>query len=109
MNSHKKTKCGKQGEKIVKNVDKKKIYKEPIKSEMETNINVIYSENIFEIYTNNISLQKQLNRLIGTPTEEYKIKRSIAGSKWRISLDDQSKINKIVLRAKIFDMQEENK
>jgi len=86
----------------VKN-EEKKIYKEPIKSEMETNINVIYSENIFEIYTNNVSLQRQLNKLLGEPTEEYKIKRSIAGSKWKISLDNQSKINKIVLRAKIFE------
>lgn len=83
--------------------ENKKIYKEPIKSEMETNINVIYSENIFEIYTNNVSLQRQLNKIIGEPTEEYKIKRSIVGSKWKISLDDQSKINKIVLRAKIFE------
>ena len=83
--------------------ENKKIYKEPIKSEMETNINVIYSENIFEIYTNNVFLQKQLNKIIGEPTEEYKIKRSIAGSKWKISLDDQSNINKIVLRAKIFE------
>ena len=40
--------------------EKKKIYKEPIKSEMETNINVLYSENIFEIYTNNVSLQKHI-------------------------------------------------
>ena len=70
---------------------------------MEKNINVIYSENIFEIYTNNVSLQRQLNKLLGEPTEEYKIKRSIAGSKWKISLDNQSKINKIVLRAKIFE------
>lgn len=83
--------------------ENKKIYKEPIKSEMETNINVIYSENVFEIYTNNVSLQRQLNKIIGEPTEEYKIKRSIAGSKWKISLNDQSKINKIVLRAKIFE------
>ena len=83
--------------------ENKKIYKEPIKTEMETNINVIYSENVFEIYTNNVSLQRQLNKIIGEPTEEYKIKRSIVGSKWKISLDDQSKINKIVLRAKIFE------
>lgn len=83
--------------------ENKKIYKEPIKKEMETNINVIYSENVFEIYTNNVSLQRQLNKIIGEPTEEYKIKRSIAGSKWKISLNDQSKINKIVLRAKIFE------
>lgn len=49
--------------------ENKKIYKEPIKTEMETNINVIYSENVFEIYTNNVSLQRQLNKIIGEPTE----------------------------------------
>lgn len=87
----------------MKNENKNKIYKDPIKSEMETNINVLYSENIFEIYTNNVSLQRQLNKLIGEPTEEYKYKRSITGSKWQISLNDQSKINKIILRAKIFE------
>ena len=56
----------------------KKIYKEAIKSEIETNINVLYSENKIVIYTNKVSLQKQLNKLIGEPTKEYKIKRSIA-------------------------------
>ena len=83
--------------------ENKKIYKEPIKTEMETNINVIYSENVFEIYTNNVSLQRQLNKIIGEPIEEYKIKRSIAGSKWKISLNDQSKINKIKKKKKIFE------
>ena len=58
----------------------KKIYKEAIKAETETNINVLYSENKIVIYTNKVSLQKQLNKLIGEPTKEYKIKRSIAGS-----------------------------
>ena len=53
----------------------KKIYKEAIKSEIETNINVLYSENKIVIYTNKVSLQKQLNKLIGEPTKEYKIKR----------------------------------
>ena len=83
--------------------EKKKIYKEPIKSEMETNINVLYSENIFEIYTNNVSLQKQLNKLLGEPTEEYKIKTRIAGSKWTITLSDQTKISRMILKAKIFE------
>ena len=59
--------------------ENKKIYKEPIKTEMETNINVIYSENVFEIYTNNVSLQRQLNKIIGEPIEEYKIKRKHCG------------------------------
>jgi len=55
-----------------------KIYKEPLKSEIETTINVLYDENKFVIYTNKVSLQKQLNKIIGEPTKEFKIKRSIS-------------------------------
>ena len=57
--------------------DIKKIYKEPIKEEMETTINVLYKEKKLAIYTNKVDLQKQLNKLIGKPIKEYKIKRSI--------------------------------
>ena len=39
----------------------KKIYKEPNKSEIETTINVLYSENILSICTNKVDLQKKLN------------------------------------------------
>lgn len=81
-----------------------KIYKEPNKSEMETTINVLYSENILSIYTNKVSLQKQLNKLIGEPTNEYKIKRSITGSFWDISLDDKIKISRMILKANIFEL-----
>ena len=52
-----------------------KIYKEPIKEETETTINVLYHENKLVIYTNKVALQKQLNKLIGEPTKELKIKR----------------------------------
>lgn len=83
---------------------KNKIYKEPIKSEEETTINVLYSENILSIYTNKVKLQKQLNKLIGEPTKEYKIKRSIVGSLWEVSLDDKTKIQKIVLKANIYEL-----
>ena len=51
-----------------------KIYKEPERDEIETTINVLYSENILSIYTNNVSLQKQLNKLIGEPKNEFKRK-----------------------------------
>lgn len=80
-----------------------KIYKEPIKAETETTINVLYSENILSVYTNKVDLQRRLNRLIGEPTKEYKIKRSISGSLWKIPLNDKSKINKIILKANIYD------
>ena len=82
-------------------IDKK--YKEPNKTEEETNINVLYKENIFSIYTNNVSLQKQLNKLLGEPTKEFKIKKSIVGSRWDISLDDQVRISRMILKAKIFE------
>lgn len=83
---------------------KEKIYKEPIKAEEETTINVIYDENVLSIYTNKVSLQKQLNKLIGEPTEEYRIKRSISGSMWRISLNDKVKISRMILKANIFEL-----
>ncbi len=69
-----------------------KIYKEPNKMETETTINVLYSENMLSIYTNKVDLQKELNKLIGEPTKEHKIKRSISGSTWEIPLDDKIKI-----------------
>lgn len=83
---------------------KDKIYKEPIKAEMETTINVLYDENILSIYTNRADLQRKLNKLIGEPTQEDKRKRSIIGSRWNISLDDKSKISKIILKANIYEL-----
>lgn len=84
--------------------DIKKIYKEPIKEEMETTINVLYKEKKLSIYTNKVNLQKQLNKLIGKPIKEYKIKRSISGSLWEISLDDKMKIQKVIVKANIYEL-----
>lgn len=81
-----------------------KIYKEPNKSETETTINVLYNDNILSIYTNKVNLQKQLNKLIGEPTKEYKIKRSIVGSIWEISLSDKIKIQRVILKANIYEL-----
>ncbi len=83
---------------------KEKIYKEPNKSEMETTINVLYAENILAIYTNKVSLQRQLNKLIGEPTKEYKVKRSIVGSVWNISLNDKIKIQRVILKANVYEL-----
>lgn len=81
-----------------------KIYKETNKSETETTINILYNENTLSLYTNKVSLQRQLNKLLGEPTNEYKIKRSIVGSTWNISLDDKAKIQKIILKANIYEL-----
>lgn len=81
-----------------------KIYKEPNKSETETTINVLYAEKIISIYTNKVGLQKQLHKLIGEPTKEYKMKRSIVGSMWEISLDDKIRISRLILKANIFEL-----
>jgi hypothetical protein len=51
-----------------------------------------------------VPLQKQLNKLLGEPTREHKIKRSIVGSTWEISLDDKTKISRMVLKANIFEL-----
>lgn len=81
-----------------------KIYKEPNKSETETTINVLYGENKLSIYTNKIPLQKELNKILGEPTKEYKIKRSIVGSCWEINLDEKQKISKMILKANIYEL-----
>lgn len=82
----------------------KKIYKEPIKIETETTINVIYDMEKLCVYTNKVNLQKQLNKLLGEPTKEYKIKRSISGSMWEISFKDKTKIARLILKANIFEL-----
>ncbi len=82
----------------------KKIYKEANKAEIETTVNVLYSENKLSIYTNKVDLQRQLNKILGEPQKELKIKRSIAGSIWEISLDDKSKISKVILKANLYDL-----
>ncbi len=81
-----------------------KIYKEPNKMETETTINVLYSENMLSIYTNKVDLQKELNKLIGEPTKEHKIKRSISGSTWEIPLDDKIKIQRVIVKANIYEL-----
>lgn len=82
----------------------KKIYKEPNNSEIETTINVLYGENKISIYTNKVSLQRELNKILGEPTKEYKIKKSIVGSSWEISLEEKSKISKMILKANIYEL-----
>ena len=73
-----------------------KIYKEANKSETETTINVLYKEKIISIYTNKVDLQRRLYKLLGEPKKEYIRGKSILGSCWEISLDDVSKINKMI-------------
>ena len=79
-----------------------KIYKEANKSETETTINVLYKEKIISIYTNKVDLQRRLYKLLGEPKKEYIRGKSILGSCWEISLDDVSKINKMILRGNIY-------
>ena len=81
-----------------------KIYKQINKSETETTINVLYDEKIISIYTNKVDLQRKLNKMIGEPSKEYKIKRSIVGSTWEISLDDKEKIQNVILKSNIYEL-----
>lgn len=83
---------------------KEKIYKATNKNETETTINVLYSENKFSIYTNKVDLQRQLNKILGEPTTEFMIKRSVSGSQWEISLDDKVRISSLILKANIFEL-----
>ena len=81
-----------------------KIYKEANKSETETTINVLYKEQEIRVYTNNINLEKQLNKILGEPDEEYIKGRSILGSSWKINFSEKSKITKMLLKANIFEL-----
>lgn len=82
----------------------KKIYKEVNQIEQETTINVLYKEEIISIYTNRVDLQKKLNKLLGEPTIENKIKRTIVGSIWEVPLKEKSKISQMILKVNIFDL-----
>ena len=82
----------------------KKIYKEASQLETETNINVLYKEQIISVYTNKVDLQRKLNRVLGEPSKEFKIKRSICGSVWEIPFKDKSKIRNLMLKCNIFEL-----
>lgn len=79
-----------------------KIYKEANKCEIETTINVLYSEKILSIYTNKVDLERRLYRVLGEPKKEYIKGSYVLASLWEIPLDDISKINKVILRADIY-------
>lgn len=81
-----------------------KNYKEINKEETETTINVLYNENLLTIYTNKIELQKQLNKILGEPKQEYVKGKSIIGSVWEVPLSEKNKISKIILKANIFEL-----
>lgn len=81
-----------------------KSYKEPIESEVETTINVIYGENILSVYTNKVALQKSLVKTLGKPTLEYRRGRSILASRWDISLNEKNKISQMMLKSDIFGL-----
>ena len=82
----------------------KKIYIAANQFETETTINVLYKEQIISIYTNKVNLQKKLNKILGEPTREYKIKRSISGSVWEIPFTDKVKIRNLMLKCNIFEL-----
>ena len=65
---------------------------------------MLYQEEKLYVYTNKVDLQKQLNKLIGEPTRELKIKRSISGSIWEIPLSDKYKIQRLLIKANIYEL-----
>ncbi len=90
--------------KIEETENKRKIYKEPSAEEIETTINVLYGEEVLSIYTNKVDLQRELYKILGEPTKEYKKGKSVLASMWNVPLSEKSKISKIVLKANIFEL-----
>ncbi len=71
----------------------KKTYKASSQLETETTINLLYNENILSIYTNNVPLQRRLNKYFGSPTKEYFKGKNIVSSRWDVPLDKINIIN----------------
>lgn len=90
--------------KVEEKDSKKKIYKEANPEEIETIINVLYGEGVLSIYTNKVDLQRELYKILGEPSKEYKKGKSILASMWNVPLSEKSKISKIVLKANIFEL-----
>lgn len=82
----------------------KRIYKEANKSETETTINVLYKEKLIVVYTNNVSIEKQLYKVLGKPKEEYIKGKSILGSTWEVKFSEKTKIRNMMLKANIFEL-----
>jgi hypothetical protein len=82
---------------------KPRIYKEPNKSETETTVNVLYWEGIVSIYTNKVDLQKQLRKVLGSPSKEDMRGRSIVGTRWDIPLTEKNKLSQMILKANLFE------
>lgn len=81
-----------------------KSYKRIDENETETTVNVLYHEEMISIYTNKVELEKQLYRILGKATQEYKKGRSIIASRWDVPLKEKSKISQIILKANIFEL-----
>ena len=65
----------------------KKTYKTSNQQETETTINLLYDEKILSIYTNNVPLQRKLNKCFGSPTKEYFKGKNIVSSRWNIPFE----------------------
>ena len=91
-------------EKKIKEPKKPRIYKEPNISETETTINILYWKNVVSIFTNNVSLQKKLRKVLGKPTKEDMRGRSIVSSRWDIPIDDKTKLSQMILKANLFEL-----
>lgn len=81
-----------------------RVYKEPINEELETTVNVLYSENCLSIYTNKPDLQKKLYKVLGEPSKVHMKGKKIYSSNWVISLDNKSQISKMILKANLFEI-----
>ena len=81
-----------------------KRYKQANLCETETTVNVLYGEKLLSIYTNRVELERELQKILGEPTIEYKKGKSITDSRWEVQLKEKSKISKIILKANIFEL-----
>jgi len=66
--------------------------------ELETTINILYSDSCLEIYTSKKSVYERLEKKLNKPNDTYYIKDKICGGRWKIPFSDKRKITSVLSR-----------
>lgn len=72
--------------------------------EQETTINILYDEEIIQIYSNRVDVIKNLIEKLGAPTEKYKKNQTYwSGAVWNIKFKEKVKVKKILSKEIFID------
>lgn len=78
--------------------------------ELETTINILYKEKIVIIYSSKAEVIRKITKAIGAPTKKYqKNKKYYTGASWNIDFADIEKIDKLITRNILVDVDSNKK